>query len=144
MSDNQGTTTSARQCGPNEKRASTQLPKEQDVKLNVYNSTDRSGLAGATAHKLQGVKFHVLSVKQDPKGAVVHSSAQIRFGRKEVGAAQLLRAYVPGATKAFDPNRDDDTVDLVLGQKFQDIRGPTDVKQAEVSLGDPSPPPGTC
>jgi hypothetical protein len=131
-------------CPPGAKPANTTMPKEQAVKLNVYSSTDRAGLAGSTATKLKAVGFHVVSTKQDPTGTVVKGSAQIRFGRKAVGAAQLMRAYVPGATMQYDPGRETDTVDLVLGEKFEDIRGPSDVKEAEVTLGDPTPPPGTC
>jgi hypothetical protein len=55
-----------------------------------------------------------------------------------------MRAYVPGATMQYDPGRESATVDLVLGKAFKDIRGPSDVKEAEVTLGDPTPPPGTC
>jgi hypothetical protein len=142
--DQRGETAAGRQCGPGEKPAATKVPNEKDVKLNVYNSTDRSGLAQETASKLKGVGFAVLSYKQDPTGSVIHNSAQIRFGRKAVGAAQLVRAYVPGSQLAYDPDREDATVDLVLGDKYSGIRGPTDVKQAEIELGEPSPPPGTC
>lgn len=144
VSDHQSTTANARECPANAKRANLSIPKESNVKINVYNSTDHNGLAQATATKLKGVGFHILSVKQDPKGAVIHNGAQIRFGRKAVGAAQLLRAYIPDASAAYDPNREDDTLDVVLGQAFSDIRGPTDVKDAEISLGEPTPPPGTC
>lgn len=144
-SDHQGTTkTVGRQCEKGEQRAQLKIPTEQDIQLNVYNSTDRTDLAGSTAQKLRGVKFHILKVAQDPTGAVIKGTAQIRYGYKEVGAAQLVAAYVPDAQMAFDPNRDDTTVDLVLGQGFSDIRNPTDVKQALIDLGEPSPPPGTC
>lgn len=145
MSDDQrGTATGTHTCAAGAKPAATTVPKEKDVTLNVYNSTDRSGLAQATAKSLQGVGFHIKAVKQDPTGAVVHDTAQIRFGRKAVGAAQLVRAYVQGAKPAFDPNREDTTVDLVLGEGFQQILNPTEVKEAEIALGVPSPPPGTC
>ncbi|MGA8112605.1 MAG: LytR C-terminal domain-containing protein [Actinocatenispora sp.] len=144
MSDNQQGTASSKECPPHAKRASLTIPEEKDVKINVYNTTDRNGLAQATASKLKGVGFHILAVKQDPKGSVVHDAAQLRYGRKAVGSAQLLRAYVAGATTAYDPERDDDTVDVVIGDGFSDVRGPTDVKEAEISLGEPSAPPGTC
>ncbi|GAA4211449.1 hypothetical protein GCM10022220_33100 [Actinocatenispora rupis] len=145
VSDDQGTRASGgRTCAAGAKPAATAVPKEKDVTLNVYNSTDRSGLAQSTAKSMRGVGFKIKSVKQDPTGAVVHDTAQVRFGRKAVGAAQLVRAYVQGAKPAYDPNRDDDTVDLVLGEGFTQVLGPTEVKQAEIALGVPSPPPGTC
>jgi len=145
LSDKQsGQADDGQSCAPGAKPANTTMPKEQDVTLNVYNSTDRTGLAGSTATELKKVGFHVASVKQDPTGAVINGSAQVRFGRLAVGAAQLIRAYVPGATLQYDPNRENKTVDLVLGKKYQALRGPSDVKEAEVALGEPSPPPGTC
>ncbi len=145
LSDHQdGGVAGGHQCPPDAKRASLTIPKEKDVNVNVYNSTDRAGLAQSTASALKGVGFHVLAYKQDPKGAVVHDGAQIRFGRKAVGAAQLIRAYVPDAKTAYDPAREDATVDLVLGDKYTNIRTPTDVKEAEISLGIPAAPPGTC
>jgi len=131
-----------RECSKGEVRANLTIPKEQDVKLNVYNSTDRSGLAVSTATKLEGYKFQVL--KKANLSVVVHSSAEIRFGPKEVGAAQLVLAYVPGAEKVFDINRTDATVDLVLGDKFSGLRTPTDVKEAQIELGEPKAPSGTC
>lgn len=145
-SDDQGSATKAvgRQCDKDEPRAHLTIPTEQDISLNVYNSTDRVDLAASTAQQLRGVKFHILKVAQDPTGAVIKGTAQIRYGYKEVGAAQLVAAYVPDAQLAFDPNRENTTVDLVLGQAYSDIRNPTDVKQALIDLGVPSPPPGTC
>lgn len=145
-SDDQGNATKAtgRQCEKGEPRAHLTIPTEQDIQLNVYNSTDRTNLAASTAQKLRGVKFHILKVARDPLSAVIKGTAQIRYGYKEVGAAQLVAAYVPNAQLAFDPNRENTTVDLVLGQSYSDIRNPTDVKQALIDLGMPSPPPGTC
>ncbi|HEY3501517.1 MAG TPA: LytR C-terminal domain-containing protein [Actinocatenispora sp.] len=142
--DQGGKAASAHTCAAGAKPAATSVPKEKDVALNVYNSTDRPGLAQATAKSMQGVGFRIKAVKQDPTGAVVHDTAQIRYGRKAVGAAQLIRAYVSGAKPVFDPNREDATVDLVLGEGFQQILNPTEVKEAEIALGVPSPPPGTC
>ena len=131
-----------RQCTKGEVRADTSVPKEQNVQLDVYNSTDRTGLAVDTATKLEGYKFHVL--KKSNLSVVVHGSAEIRFGPKTVGGAQLVLAYVPGAQKVFDINRDSATVDLVLGDEFNGLRTPTDVKEALIGLGEPDPPAGTC
>jgi LytR cell envelope-related transcriptional attenuator len=149
LSDDQGHPgNAAASCGPSQTPAATKIPAEKAVTINVYNSTDRDGLAQATAKELQARGFKIGQIAADPLQRVVTSSAELRYGPTQVGAAQLLRAYVPGATSAFDLNRTTgaaaNTVDVVLGSKYQQLNTPAQVKEAIVALGDPSAPPGTC
>src|SRR5579859_2735457 len=54
------------------------LPATAQIKVNVYNSTDRHGLAAATAALLKQRGFTVLKVTNDPLKANLTVSAQIR------------------------------------------------------------------
>lgn len=149
LADDQGRVgNAAASCGPSQTPAATKIPAEKAVTLNVYNATDRDGLAQATAQELQARGFKIGQISEDPLQKVIPSSAELRYGPAEVGAAQLLRAYVPGATSAFDINRTSgaqaNTIDLVLGNKYTQLNTPSQVKEAIVALGDPSAPPGTC
>jgi hypothetical protein len=149
LSDDQGHPgNAAATCGPSQTPAATKIPAEKAVTLNIYNSTDRDNLAKATADQFAARGFKVGQVSQDPLQKVIAGSAELRYGPAEVGAAQLLKAYLPGATAAFDINRTTGaqakTVDVVLGAKFMQLNTPAQVKEAIVALGDPSAPPGTC
>jgi hypothetical protein len=149
LADDQGRpTNAAASCGPSQTPAATKIPAEKAVTVNIYNSTDRDGLAVSTATQLRNRGFKVGQVSQDPEQRVIAGTAELRYGPAGVGAAQLLRAYLPGATTAFDINRTTGaqaaTVDVVLGNKYTQLNTPAQVKEAIVALGDPSAPPGTC
>ena len=88
------------------------------VKVNVYNTTGRDGLAASTAAQLRARGFVIGEVDNDPARAKVKGTALIRHGRKGSGAAQLIAAQVPGAKLAGD-KRSVPVVDLVLGTAFK-------------------------
>ncbi|MBX6748826.1 MAG: hypothetical protein IRY85_04010 [Micromonosporaceae bacterium] len=44
----------------------------------------------------------------------------------------------------FAPERDDDTVDIILGRAFTNLLTPTEVNQAVAGNGQRAAPPGTC
>jgi len=118
------------------------LPEENEVKLNVYNGTNRTGLANQAADDFRSRKFKVGQVKD---GAKYSGIALLRYGPKEVAAASVVNAYFLGdAVLQFDIKRKDDAVDVILGAQYKALGTPTDVKQAVAQLGNPSPPPGTC
>ncbi|HET8971569.1 MAG TPA: LytR C-terminal domain-containing protein [Candidatus Nanopelagicales bacterium] len=96
------------------------LPKPGTVSVNVYNSTDRAGLAAATGVALKGRGFNVGEVANDPLKKNVKASAELRFGTKGEKNAALLVYYVPGA-KLVQDDRTDASVDVVLGAKFTSV-----------------------
>ena len=93
-------------------------PKE--VTVNVYNATDRAGLAGRVAKELRGRGFDVELVANDPKQAEVRGVGQLRHGKVSDPKAGLLTKHV-GAFKDVQDERTRETVDVVLGEKFRDL-----------------------
>jgi hypothetical protein len=89
-----------------------------DVKVNVYNSTSRNGLASTVAAALGKRSFTIGTVANDPLHAHVPGTALVRYGSEGAEAAKVLTAQVPKATMRRD-KRKGATVDLVLGDAFQ-------------------------
>ncbi|MFG1676743.1 LytR C-terminal domain-containing protein [Micromonospora sp. NPDC049282] len=119
------------------------LREQKDVKINVYNATDEAGRAGSVADDFRNRKFQVKKVGNEKKA--VDGVAVLRFGPKGVGSAHLLRAYfLNDAEQAFQPDRKDDTVDVVLGNGFQQLATTTEVNQSLGDLGAPEAPAQTC
>ena len=92
--------------------------RPNDVSLNVYNATNRKGLAAATAKVARERGFQVKAVANDPKDATVKQVAQIRFGPEGAASAKVVQVRVPKAVLVND-KRKDDTVDLVLGAAWK-------------------------
>ncbi|MFU8871374.1 LytR C-terminal domain-containing protein [Micromonospora sp. SL4-19] len=123
--------------------ADVTLRDTKDVKINVFNATDEVGRAGSVADDFRNRKFQVKKVDNAKPG--VDGVAVLRFGPKGVGSAHLLRAYfLNSAEQKFDPKRKDDTVDVILGNAFQQLATTTEVNQSLGDLGSPVAPAGTC
>jgi hypothetical protein len=93
------------------------LPKPATVTVNVFNATDRGGLARTTANELGKRGFGIGSIANDPLGADVAGVGEVRHGPDGLAGAQLMLYYVPGSVLVAD-TRTGTTVDLVLGEKF--------------------------
>lgn len=102
-------------CVPN---APTAAPAPGDIQLNVYNSTDRRGLASSVAKELRSRGFSVLEIANDPLDKLIEGSAEIRSNSSQQAAASLIAALVPGASFLPD-ERTEPVVDLVLGNAFE-------------------------
>ena len=109
------------------------LPKPATVTSNVYNATNRAGLARSTAATLKTRGFGIGSIANDPLGKSLTNVAEIRYGAKGKDNALLMRYYVPGATLVPD-QRTDATIDVVLGLKFKGI---ADQKAVNTALAKP-------
>jgi hypothetical protein len=143
IKDKQSGPTVAVGCAKNAVIANTKLPEPQDVKINVYNATDKPGLATDLTNEFTNRKFKVNKHGNDSKR--VDGVVLLRYGPKSVGAAWLLRAYfLNQVTTEFDIKRTDDTVDIVAGSKFRQLATTTEVNQALAQLGNPTLPEGTC
>ncbi|WP_210405923.1 LytR C-terminal domain-containing protein [Micromonospora sp. MH33] len=140
--DTQGTASSAENCPQGWPIADLRLREQKDVKINVYNGTDEVGLAGSVADDFRNRKFQV---KKEGNAKPVDEVAVLRYGPKGVGSAHLLRAYFLNNAKLEpDLKRKDDTVDVVLGNGFQQLATTTEVNQSLGDLGSPEAPAGTC
>lgn len=141
--DSQSEAGAAKSCPDGWPLADVTLRETNEVKINVLNATDEAGRASSVADDFRNRKFQVKKVGNAPKG--VDEVAVLRYGPKGVGSAHLLRAYfLDNAETEYDPKRTDDTVDVVLGDAFQQLATTTEVNQSLGDLGSPIAPPGSC
>ncbi|WP_168582446.1 LytR C-terminal domain-containing protein [Gephyromycinifex aptenodytis] len=97
--------------------ASAEVPSPDTIVVNVYNSTNRTGLARNTAKDLGTHRFQVGEVGDDPLAASIADVAEIRYGPAGEQAAKVLATRVRGARLVAD-KRTGTSVDLVLGERF--------------------------
>ena len=89
-----------------------------NIVVNVYNSTKRSGLAGDTARELRDRGFNVDTVSNDPLHEQIPGPAVIRYGTKGTNEARKVVAKQLEHARLVRDARTDASVDVVLGQKF--------------------------
>jgi LytR cell envelope-related transcriptional attenuator len=121
---------SAAGCAPRPKAGlSTMDPHE--VRVRVYNSTDRSGLAKSASDALRKRGFRIETTSNDPIRAErnVEGEGEIRYGELGAQQALFLSFQFPGVQMVEDP-RTDAIVDIALGPKFTKLATPEQVKQA--------------
>ncbi|MCI4064937.1 LytR C-terminal domain-containing protein [Micromonospora sp. R77] len=141
--DSQSAVGTAAGCPDGWPLADVRLREQKDVKINVYNATDEPGLASSVADDFRNRKFQVKKEGNERKG--VAGVAVLRYGPKGAGSAHLLRAYfLDQADQAYDAKRKDDVVDVVLGDRFQQLATTTEVNQSLGDLGAPVAPEGSC
>lgn len=98
----------------------TEGPEPEDVSINVYNATSENGLASSTARELREIGFVILDVANDPERRAVSEVAEIRAHSDDDPAVQLVMSYFPGSVFQGD-EREEDTVDVVLGNTFHEV-----------------------
>jgi len=119
------------------------LPNIDHIRLSVYNGTTRPDLAEKVAADLRIRKFVIIDI--DRARESYPDVAVIRYGPQAVGAAWVMRAFfLNEADSEFDPGRDGDVVDIVLGDRFLALATRTEVNQSIAANGRPQPPAGTC
>lgn len=95
-------------------------PDPSEITVNVYNAAGRPGLAGTTADALATYGYDIAGFDNDPLGATVET-VDIRHGANGLDAAtQLQQSLFPDAQLVAD-EREDGTVDLVLGDGFDTL-----------------------
>jgi hypothetical protein len=114
-------------------------PRPATTTVNVYNATDRDGLAARTAAEVRKRGFVVATVANDPLQRTVAGTAEVRYGPTGVAKAKLVLALVKGAKPSRDA-RTDASVDLVLGQKFVAL---APVSRPKPVITKPAPKPTT-
>lgn len=103
--------------------AKAAAPKPSDITVNVYNATDRAGLAGKTASDLRERGFTLATVTNDPLQRTVAGPAEVRYGKAGAAKAKVVLGLVKGAKPLRDA-RSDASVDLVLGERFTALAKP--------------------
>ena len=101
-------------CAPYDPKAVT----PENTRVNVYNSSDRVGLAGSVARSLRDRGFVIGKVANDPSNRKAPKVAEIRYGTKGEAQAKLLRTSMPKGTALVKDKRKVATVDLALGAKY--------------------------
>jgi hypothetical protein len=114
------------------------LPAPSTITVDVFNSTDRQGLAKTTADELERRDFVIGDVANDPLDDPIAGTAEVRYGPKGKRQATVVAAQVPESTLVND-KRADKTVSLALGEAYDGLATPEQVA-AQLS---PSPSP-TC
>src|SRR6266536_382238 len=133
-------TTTANGCKPRiDQSVITMDPKK--IKVRVYNSTDRLGLARQVADGLRKKHFTILASTNDPLRDTrqVPGVAEIRYGTAGQKQALLLSFYFPGVQLSQD-TRTDAAVDLAVGQTFKKMATDAQVSAAKkAALVAPAP-----
>lgn len=107
------------------------LPAPSEISLNVYNTTWKEGLASDAANELKDREFTVKSTGNDPEMAYLEDEvAVIRFGPEGQRAAKRLAQQVDGVQMQKD-DRSGTEVDLVLGNKWDDLKPASQVPQVK-------------
>jgi hypothetical protein len=101
-------------------------PVPSEVKVNVFNTTYKTGLAKTVAADVAARGFKVKEVSNDPLRTMQLGTAVIRYGEEGDLAATLLKGHVPGAELVKD-DRLGTTVDLVIGNAFTALTPTADV-----------------
>ncbi|MFQ6172108.1 LytR C-terminal domain-containing protein [Oryzobacter sp. R7] len=106
--------TPAPTCVPFDPKALT----PQKVTVNVYNSSTRTGLAGAVSKDLAERGFTIGRVANDPSSRKAPSVAEVRHGPAGKAHAALVASALPKGTKVVADKRKGAGVDVALGAKF--------------------------
>ena len=101
-------------CAPYDPKAVT----PENTRVNVYNSSDRVGLAGSVARSLRDRGFVIGKVANDPSSRKAPRVAEIRYGPKGAAQAKLLRTSMPKGTTLVNDKRKAVAIDLALGQRY--------------------------
>ena len=98
------------------------LPEQ--VKVQVLNATNRTGLAASTSTALAERGFVVAAVGNDPGRRKAPAVAELRYGPGGEAGAKLVLTVMPKGTALFNDKRKVATVDVVLGAKFTSLVAP--------------------
>lgn len=112
-------------------------------KVRVLNANNQRGQAAHVAAKLGDLGFASAPGTQYGNDSIyvngdLECTGQIRFGVSGRPAAAAVQLVAPCA-ELIEDQRGDDTVDLVLGSLFRDIRPSNDAEEVLRSLKNPAP-----
>lgn len=101
-------------CAPFDPKA----VRVEDTTVNVYNASNRSGLAAAASKSLAERGFIIGKVANDPSKRKAPAVAEVRHGPAGAAQAGLVRSALPKGTVIVVDKRKGATVDVALGAKF--------------------------
>ncbi|MGP3924611.1 MULTISPECIES: LytR C-terminal domain-containing protein [unclassified Streptomyces] len=133
-------------CDKPESRPSAQarpLPKPGEITVNVYNATQRTGLAKQTADELKKRGFKIGKVGNAPVAydkKVKGTGILLGAPNATEGPFKVLGTQLPGTETEADKRTGAD-VDLIIGDGFKALAEKQAADQALVSLTNPSPAP---
>ncbi|MEU2252124.1 envelope integrity protein Cei [Nocardia xishanensis] len=112
-------------------------------KVRVLNANNQRGQAAHVAAQLGDLGFASASGTQYGNDSVyvngdLECTGQIRFGVNGRPAAASVQLIAPCA-ELIEDQREDDSVDLVLGSLFRDLRPSNDAEEVLRSLKNPAP-----
>lgn len=90
------------------------------VDVNVYNATNREGLAAQVARDLRARGFVIKTVANDPKQVDVTGRGQLRHGTAGAKGAELVARHV-GDFEDTPDERARTSVDVVLGPDYRHL-----------------------
>ncbi len=94
-----------------------------EISVNVYNGTTRGGLAATTGSQL--AQHGVVIASQDNfPGGTYAGVARVVSGPTGLTAAYTVAALIPESVVSVDASRADATVDVVLGEGFEQVLAP--------------------
>lgn len=99
-----------------------------DTKVRVLNASGQGGQAGEVAGALRDLGFAAPTAANDPiyAGTRLSCQGQLRFG--EAGKADAAAAWlVAPCVELHRDNREDDSVDLVIGSDFTSLANSDDI-----------------
>jgi hypothetical protein len=111
--------------------ASTIVPANADVSIEVLNSTNKAGLAGTTNADLVKLGFKQAAApgNDTTSRSPVAGVAELRFGPAGKPSADLLAFYLPGSVLVAD-QRTGSIVDIAVGAQFTALATPDAVASA--------------
>jgi hypothetical protein len=110
------------------------------TRVNVYNGTNRQGLASAVAKEMQTRTFKVIKIGTEEQKKPITVVAVIRYGQPGLSTAKTVALEFPAKVKLVDDGRDSRTVDVVLGEQYKQM---VDRKKAAAAIK-PKPEPANC
>jgi hypothetical protein len=123
---------------------SSALPRPSSVSVSVLNSTNRAGIAAATATKLTNLGFKVAGYGNDNPRVHVTGIAEIRFGPAQSKDASLLGYYFHGAKLVALKADPAGKVVVSLGKKFKAVANSGTAKAAMLAAHVTLVPTGTA
>lgn len=116
--------------------------------VNVYNSTQQTGLATEVAEQLRAKGFQIGQVGNDPERRKIRGTGELRVPAE--GAEQQtasLQAWQAGMNVIREQRRSGDSVDYVLGERWQGLyaapQAPPWIDLPCVPVSQQSPAPAT-
>lgn len=113
------------------------------VAVSVFNASAQRGMAKTLSDEMRVVGFEsIVEVANDPlyPAGDLRCVGEIRYGQAGVAAARTALLLMPCAQLVVD-NRVDDSVDLVIGARYEFAETPDDVKQLLATIKQAATPP---